>query len=793
MSRGKQAFLGLAFLAVLWGPGWSASLNRPPGIITGKPKTQRKTHKVGNMWVTTTNFGFFGNQGVWSYPSCEFPARSGIEYLFQGGLWFGTMRPKPGQPGKYDTLVTTGCEGWAGYDELWPGDSNADTIIERSTRPGSPYYADSTSPYGKAVSEQDFIAASTDTNTNPAYVGPDHKPLGIKVFQKSYAWSYTYAQNFILIDYELINIGRDTLRNLYMGLYVDADCGASGASHENPKAQDDVCGFRRWRSTALSSDTLWPTTPEVDSVVFFRRGLPPEHVEGRTKKDAPSEQINVAWIADASGDGITDPWPTPSVTGVRVLRTPNPRLTYSFQWWYSDSDPAKDWGPHDPNERLDPEGTPNTDAEKFCIMSLAKWHPSYAFDPDQLDPQNGSFATYEDTRYLLSVGPVYPGWRDPTGQDTTKQYLAPGDTVPITVGYCGGLKFHKGNAPPPKYGWPYDPYYDFADLALSASWAYRVYDNPGIDTDGDGYRGTYAIVYKAGRGDTTWLEGDGIPDFRGPPPPYPPNIKTIPANNKVTLIWDASPEDPKQQDPFSKVNDFEGYKVYRSFTTDKQEIGGWTLLGQYDQPLSNHDTTIAYKYGFDNWPPPPISPGLKAKYTDRDYRYMLEDVGVPNGFPVYYAVTAVDFGYKPSLVEPLESSPNSSLMRVIPGSSVEEAQALEVMVVPNPYRIDGGKGSLQDYNEMRWENPDRKTWSEHTRRLDFINLPEKCVIRIYSLGGDLVATIFHPTGDSYSTPTSERWNLISRDLQAVSTGVYLFSIAGTDGKVKQVGKFVVIK
>ncbi len=790
MSRSKKAFFGLAFLALVWGPAWSASLSRPPGIITAKPKTQMKTHKVGNMWLTMTNYGFFGNDEDWTFPSCEFPARSGTEYLFWGGLWLGAMRPKPGQPGKTDTLVSTGVEGWAGWQyELWPGTTDADTIIERSTRPGSPFYADSTSPYGRAVSEQDFIAACTDTYTNPAYVGPDHKPLGIKVTQKSYDWSYSYAQDFILIDYEIINIGRDTLRNLYMGLYVDADVGASGAANRN-KSVDDICGFRRWRSTAISSDTLWPSPPEADSVVFFRQGLPPEHVEGRPKTQAPSEQINVSWISDY--DGLSDPnsWPTPGVTGTRVLRTPNPRLKYSFQWWYSSEDPTKDWGPHDPGNPLDPPGTPNTDAEKYRMMSLSKWDPAYSFDPEQLDPQNAPHDVPNDTRYLLSVGPVYPGWRDPTGQDTSRQYLAPGDTVPITLGYCGGQRFIKTLG---QGGWPYDPYYDFSALALNASWAYRVYDNPGIDTDGDGNRGTYALVYTAGRADTTWLEGDGIPDFRGPPPPYPPNIKTIPSNNKVTLIWDAGPEDPKQKDPFSKVNDFEGYKVFRSFTTDKQEIGGWTLLGLYDQPLSMHDTTIAYKYGFDNWPPPPISPDLKAKYTDRDYRYMLEDVGVPNGFPLYYAVTAVDFGYKPSLVEPLESSPNSSLMRVIPGTSVEEAQSLEVMVVPNPYRIDGGKGSLKDYNEMGWENPDRKTWSEHSRRLDFINLPEKCIIRIYTLGGDLVATIYHPGGNSYSTPTSERWNLISRDLQAVSSGVYLFSVEVPDRKIKQVGKFVVIK
>jgi len=787
IKKGKKAFLGLAILALLSGPVWSDCLNRPPAILGGKPKTQKKTHKVGNMWLTVSNFGFFGADDDYTMPSCEFPAHSGTEYLFWGGLWFGALRDKPGQPDLKDTLFSYGVEGWAADQQyqLWPGREYTDTIIERSIRPGTPHFADSTSPYGKAISEQDFIAACTDTYTDPSLVGPDHKPLGLKIIQKSYDWSYSYAQDFILIDYQIVNIGQDTLRNFYMGLYLDADVGASGQANRN-KSADDVCGFRRWRAQAQASDTLWPSSPEADSVIFYRGGgIPPEHVEGQPKTQAPSDMINVAWIADGSGISGPNNWPTPCVTGTRVLRSPNPRLKYSFQWWYSSQTPANDWGPHDPGNTLDPKGTPNLNGEKYRMMSLSKWDPAYSFDPDELDPQNGKFAVPGDTRYLLSFGPVYPGWRDPTGQDTTKQYFAPGDTVPITIGYCGGESFHKQIGVPP--GPPYEGYYDFSNLALNASWAYRVYDNPGIDTDGDGYRGTFAVTYNGTKADTTWLEGDGIPDFRGPPPPNPPNAKIIPSDNKVTLIWDAFPEDPKQIDPFSRVNDFEGYKVFRSYTTDKQEIGGWTLLGQYDEPLTTHDTTIAYPYGYDIWPPPPITSDLKAKYTDHDYRYMYVDDGVVNGFPLYYAVTAVDFGYKPNRVEPLESSPNASLERVIPGISVDEAQTLNVMVVPNPYRID------QDYNAMRWENPDRKTWSEHTRRLDFINLPEKCVIRIYTLGGDLVATIFHPTGDSYSSPTSERWNLISRDLQAVSAGVYLFSIDVPDHKVKQVGKFVVIK
>lgn len=775
MRKTIRVFLGI-FCTLILGIELGEAYYLPHPFLGGKPKTQLKTHKVGNMWLTVSNYGFFGNDEDWKYPSCEFPARSGIEYLFWGGLWLGVIKPGTRQP--LDTLVSTGVEGWYGpHYELWPGTDDKDTIIERSIRPNSPFYADSTSPYGKAISEQDFISIFTDTVTDPGIVGAKHRKIGLKVIQQTYQWSYSYSKNFIIIDYKIINIGKDTLRDFFIGLYVDADCGPAGAKNSYSKAQDDICGFRRWRDL---SDTLWP-----DSTKNMRG----EWIGGKSKADpnaaiAPSEMINVAWISNVTKRGRTNIWPTPSVTGTRVLRTPNPRLGYSFQWWYSDTDPLKDWGPHDPSDPLDPEGTPNTDQEKYRMMSLSKWKPKFAFDPDQLDPVNAPFNVYEDTRYLLSFGPIFTARRDSMGQD----FFAPGDTVPITVGYIGGLDFHKQED---AYGWPYDPYYDFSNLAANASWAYKVYDNPGIDTDGDGYRGTYVTIHKGGRIDTLWLEGDGVPDFRGPPPPFAPNVRAIPSNNKVTLIWDAFPEDttkPENKDPFSSRYDFEGYKVYTAYSSDKLETAGWSLLGWYDKPDAGKDTTIMYRYGYDIWPPPLITTELKDKYKEKDYKYMFVHEGVPNGFPRYYAVTAVDWGYKPGRVEPLESDQSASLVRVIPGASLDEVQnqKLKVAVIPNPYKIN------VDYNAMGWENPERRTWSEHSRRLDFINLPEKCTIRIYTLNGDLVATIFHPTGDSYSSPTSERWNLISRDIQAVVSGVYFFSIE-ENGKVTQTGKFVIIK
>ena len=46
---------------------------------------------IGNIGITITNFGTYGHGFVlWpDQPSCEFPLGSGIEHLFDGGVWIG--------------------------------------------------------------------------------------------------------------------------------------------------------------------------------------------------------------------------------------------------------------------------------------------------------------------------------------------------------------------------------------------------------------------------------------------------------------------------------------------------------------------------------------------------------------------------------------------------------------------------------------------------------------------------------------------------------------------------------
>jgi hypothetical protein len=253
-------------------------------------------------------------------------------------------------------------------------------------------------------------------------------------------------------------------------------------------------------------------------------------------------------------------------------------------------------------------------------------------------------------------------------------------------------------------------------------------------------------------------------DFRTPKPPPPPHVRVDRGNKQVTLRWDALPGevnpetyvDTYRGDKLSTP--FEGYRVYKS----TQSLDGpWIPLAEYD--------IAGDGFGHEF--------GLQHSFTD---------VGLLNNFEYYYAVTAFSkmdtvYGFRSR-----ESRISLSAVRASPGLAPAK-QLGEVAVVPNPYRGD------IDYNKYTpaWERPSegRLYWLEQDRRVQFINLPERCEIRIYTLGGDLVQTLNHDDPiNSYHD-----WNLTSHVGQATASGIYLFTVEDKIHGGVQVGKFVIIK
>jgi hypothetical protein len=241
-------------------------------------------------------------------------------------------------------------------------------------------------------------------------------------------------------------------------------------------------------------------------------------------------------------------------------------------------------------------------------------------------------------------------------------------------------------------------------------------------------------------------------------------VKIEPRSKGIHLSW-FPPKDPKNNpelyfDPNRGDTikyPFEGYRIYKS---PKGKNGPWTLMAQYDVK--------------DDIPP---NTGL--------YTYEYDESGLLNNVEYYYAVTAYS---KPDTVinfPSQETSTSATALTVIPGT-LPPSTVGNVGVVPNPYRGDIAYNSY----EPPWERASgARQWMEQDRKIQFVNLPGNCQIKIYSIAGDLVFTIDHAN----QTLGYENWNLTSSAGQAISSGIYLFTVQDKNNGQVQTGKFVIIK
>lgn len=181
-----------------------------------------KYSNVGNIGLTISNYGVIGDgfreQNPVDQPSCEYPRGSGIEHMFDGGLWVGAQTST-------GTRVTTGAFNASNFQtagsvnfEFTNTDDPTDILSERSSLEAAKFF----DPDG--ISHQDFIAEFADTNTTVPGTGtiiPNHTPLGIAVHLETYAWNFPFADAFVILNYTIKNVRDDTLKDVYVGLWAD--------------------------------------------------------------------------------------------------------------------------------------------------------------------------------------------------------------------------------------------------------------------------------------------------------------------------------------------------------------------------------------------------------------------------------------------------------------------------------------------------------------------------------------------------------------------------------------------
>ncbi|MGQ9864500.1 MAG: hypothetical protein ACUVRD_08510 [Bacteroidia bacterium] len=193
------------------------------GILWAQVSYQERLISASNIRMTLSNLGNIGNSFKGSYrtlgwPSCEYPAGSRIEHVFEGGLWVGGW--VQGTPivstGAIDdpTGYTTGKAGFEFSADVGAPFTERSSLIDQKT-----YQTN-------AISHQDFVADFTDRytivpGTSIPIQNLENGPLGVDVHFESYNWNYTFANFFVILNFTLYNRSPNRWDTLYVGYWVD--------------------------------------------------------------------------------------------------------------------------------------------------------------------------------------------------------------------------------------------------------------------------------------------------------------------------------------------------------------------------------------------------------------------------------------------------------------------------------------------------------------------------------------------------------------------------------------------
>ena len=851
---------------------------------------------VGELQVNITNHGLIGSQyssdvPYSQAPSAQWPGGAGDEYLWGAGLWIG------GRLGG-EVSVSTGQ-----YErELRPTTRLADTIYEarggyvlrptpsdhptgrRLPEPGSDDDGDGRfdedwlngrDDDGDGLVDEDFAQLGDQLMTCTMFdnlpliseIYSGHRPLGMRVVQRAFAWFQEDHENIIGLDFEVTNVGHETVDDVYLGFFVDCDIQPRSQGTNLP---DDLAGF-------------FDGAVRAEDGTFYR--------------------AQVAYMMDGAPVD-----PLPGCLGVMLIdhntefigrSAPFHPAINSFQIFAT-------------NATVFQEGEPNNDADRYYLMSR------------QQHDRNTTLDDATDLKYLISSGPFTPVAPGQTLNYKLAMIIGDGlqgmlETA-VEAGKVGAGRWYDRDG-----NWGSGRSGRETKVCLGDYPNWETGEDPiyghRINFMNEDCAGDYPIMFQEsvrddilevdGNGDLcVWVNMDNCEEcFRAygddctpeifhstymgrtltgvsgreqhypwsiyhETPPPAPGFRVVPGDNQVQITWDDRSE--HALDPDRGVNDFESYRVWkvqhwvRPPGTSPEAIPPadlWGMIEEFDlisfipagvggsgsvrtlgrntgleeafytprcladarfdglaeamQAVVDTDTQGRWLSrpalrNFDGsvipgleqlvpWETYPdvldtffevtartAADGVAAKRATRYYQHIDRDA--PNGFQVYYSVTASDqlMVYDQGVYLPagygIQEDPGNRFLTTVPRpeaqTAAERATGGEnIYVYPNP----ATKESLQEFLAQApgYDDPTgvRVMWN---------NLPRAHnTIHIFTESLDLVQTLQH---DGFTQGGSLAWNLVSRNRQEITSGIYLYVVKSDDPAFADFqGRFVVIR
>jgi hypothetical protein len=514
----------------------------------------------------------------WNGWCAEYPGGSRQFYSFSSAPWIGAMYPYTlGDQTTYVPRVATGAytpdmcplsrlrtsdqifppdDENAGsnffaasgtdplpYQTRWPfADSGAINPRRRAAFGSNQYDLDPGN--GDVVSLQDTYCRYGDWVPEeegrflwPAF-GYDTDPLGIRVEQRTYSWSYGASSNYVFINFKIWNFNTFPLDSVYFGFFMDNDVGHGALEDEGVGPNDDLIGYDEALKLGYTYDSNltepgWATSAGYIGCVF---------VETPTN---PGEEEEIG-------------------------------LTAFSTWVRSDQGPE---GIVDDEQQ---------DAKKYGqIVGDDGRGQGYAIAEDPDPAIFEIFETPRDVRHLNGSGPYRR--LEPAVEMVGEQLV-------------------------------------FSHPENYVSWTVAIVMG----------RSLSELKENTVQAQTHFTNG-----FIGTAPPPPPELTLTAGDQTAYLTWDDSPEDV--EDVITGIQDFEGYRVYRSTTGLP---GSWEQLAEYDIAGDSTGRAVQVRYTRGN---AVVDLGFDSFYKPADLLYVageyLIEFATDTSFTVYNATQQTLYRY----------------------------------------------------------------------------------------------------------------------------------------------------
>ena len=172
-----------------------------------------------------------------------------------------------------------------------------------------------------------------------------------------------------------------------------------------------------------------------------------------------------------------------------------------------------------------------------------------------------------------------------------------------------------------------------------------------------------------------------------------------------------------------------------------------------------------------------VSVRTKTPPQDGDTWLVRSNYG---SMPVFDVSTTDSTGYLTAAVRPPVTGVKYEIPITDDSDNPSDVKMSEIRVVPNPYLVTGA-----------WD------YSPQSKRISFINLPSRAVIRIYTITGNLVQVLDHNgLAATYSNAWkggTEYWDLKNRFNMLIASGWYIYHVTDVRTGEKHTGKFAVIQ